>query len=53
MACKIGTAKIRAPDCSEGERIGQHFRTRKCNITAYDWEQFPNLADDHLLTSGP
>lgn len=41
-----------APDQPVGEHIRYHLRTGKHNVTAYDWDQYLNFADQHLTHSG-
>ena len=49
----VKTSKKPAPDRSIGETIGYHLRTGGHDITAYDWEQFLDFADRHLVESTP
>jgi len=49
----VNTSKWPPPDRSIGETIGYHLRTGKHDITAYDWEQFLDFADRHLMESTP
>ncbi len=44
----IGITRWPAPDTPVGLTVGYHLRTGPHDITAYDWTQFLNFADQHL-----
>jgi len=45
----LESAEMPAPDQPVGDQVGYHVRTGDHDITAYDWEQFMNFADRHLM----
>jgi hypothetical protein len=47
----VNTLELPAPDRSIGGTIGYHVRTGGHDITAYDWEQFLDFAERHLMQS--
>lgn len=49
----IGASEMPAVDHAIGDAIRYHVRTGKHDATAYDWQQYLDFADRHLLAKSP